>query len=622
MARLRTWKGLAILVSVALVLALGVTAVPMTGMVEASPDTTIDVGYFSGSVSNLMAGHVKVHVPAAGTSTVIVDDTPPVTTCTPDPATPNRENGWYISDVTITLTATDDTSGVACTKYNVDGAGWTDYTAPFKATTDGEHTVQYHSVDKAGNTEETKSVIFGIVDAEANVEVSHRHVYFTDADSVDANVPLHWSHQWLLSIRNPTVDLTNPYITLTSDLPFVGFDPEPIVIGPSTVQWVTPYMPAGTNFPCNAIEGEDTFPPGFSLSKSVSPQKLVDEITLQTVTATYTLGEAVPDRDILNVHIGFLPCVSPAGLPDEAVTSVYHSGASDTGPWEFHGNPGDRTVYWFANPSDVEIGKTYQLTAIFETTRSPELLSAPIYKPRVSTLFCKDIPYPPVFGSSTTIDYDGVSVTFGADEEVTWNRGVTDLRRGIILEAVYLTDIKQEKTEPGEYIVDAKTEADTEVIKSGSGTPTVTIAKYSSNPGTHFSGDIGKHVDVHIDDEAGVDEIEIRLYYTDAEIAGLDESSLKMRYWDGNSWELCSHTGVDTGAVNTYSGYIWARITGDTMPKLSDLTGTPFAGGGSPPPPPPSPPGVPTVNHWGIVAMITLFAGLLVWTVRRRRLAS
>jgi len=36
----------------------------------------------------------------------------------------------------------------------------------------------------------------------------------------------------------------------------------------------------------------------------------------------------------------------------------------------------------------------------------------------------------------------------------------------------------------------------------------------------------------------------------------------------------------------------------------------------------PPPPGVPTVNHWGIVAMITLFAGLLVWTARRRRLAS
>jgi hypothetical protein len=31
---------------------------------------------------------------------------------------------------------------------------------------------------------------------------------------------------------------------------------------------------------------------------------------------------------------------------------------------------------------------------------------------------------------------------------------------------------------------------------------------------------------------------------------------------------------------------------------------------------------VPTVNNWGIIAMITLFAGLLVWRVRRRRLAS
>jgi parallel beta-helix repeat protein len=41
--------------------------------------------------------------------------------------------------------------------------------------------------------------------------------------------------------------------------------------------------------------------------------------------------------------------------------------------------------------------------------------------------------------------------------------------------------------------------------------------------------------------------------------------------------------------------------------------------GGSLPPPPAA---VPTVNHWGIVAMITLFAGLLVWRVRRRRLAS
>ena len=37
--------------------------------------------------------------------------------------------------------------------------------------------------------------------------------------------------------------------------------------------------------------------------------------------------------------------------------------------------------------------------------------------------------------------------------------------------------------------------------------------------------------------------------------------------------------------------------------------------------PPPPPPGVPTMNHWGTVAIIALFAGLLMWTVRRRQLA-
>ena len=34
------------------------------------------------------------------------------------------------------------------------------------------------------------------------------------------------------------------------------------------------------------------------------------------------------------------------------------------------------------------------------------------------------------------------------------------------------------------------------------------------------------------------------------------------------------------------------------------------------------PPNIPTLNQWGIIAMIAVFAGLLVWTVRRRRIAS
>ena len=77
-------------------------------------------------------------------------------------------------------------------------------------------------------------------------------------------------------------------------------------------------------------------------------------------------------------------------------------------------------------------------------------------------------------------------------------------------------------------------------------------------------------------------EITIKLYYTAAEIAGKEESTLKLKWWDGDSWEDCSETGYNTTDVNGYSGYIWATIGSGTVPTLSQLTGTPFGAAASP----------------------------------------
>ena len=83
--------------------------------------------------------------------------------------------------------------------------------------------------------------------------------------------------------------------------------------------------------------------------------------------------------------------------------------------------------------------------------------------------------------------------------------------------------------------VDAVAEADTTV--SVTGTATVTVAEYSANPATgSFSGTLGKYIDVQVDDTSGVSQIEIRLYYTEAEIAGQVEFLLRLRWWDGTSW--------------------------------------------------------------------------------------
>ena len=65
----------------------------------------------------------------------------------------------------MTLAATDNTggSGVDYTEYRLAGAAtWTRYSAPFTLSDDGSYTVEYRSVDKAGNTEATRSVTFRI----------------------------------------------------------------------------------------------------------------------------------------------------------------------------------------------------------------------------------------------------------------------------------------------------------------------------------------------------------------------------------------------------------------------------------------------------------------------------
>jgi hypothetical protein len=88
------------------------------------------------------------------------DTTPPVTTCHLE----GQMNGnIYISNVTVTLTATDNGSGVDFTKYKLDTGSWMTYTAPFLVTTDGDHVLSFYSQDNAGNVEATQNATFTIM---------------------------------------------------------------------------------------------------------------------------------------------------------------------------------------------------------------------------------------------------------------------------------------------------------------------------------------------------------------------------------------------------------------------------------------------------------------------------
>jgi hypothetical protein len=81
------------------------------------------------------------------------DTTPPTTSATPSGTL--GQNSWYVSNVSVTLSASDNTggSGVNVTYYEVDGGAQQTYAAPFTVSSDGIHTVTFWSTDKAGNTE-------------------------------------------------------------------------------------------------------------------------------------------------------------------------------------------------------------------------------------------------------------------------------------------------------------------------------------------------------------------------------------------------------------------------------------------------------------------------------------
>ncbi len=117
---------------------------------------TADGNYTFSYYSKDLAGNIEATKQAI--FTIAHDTTPPVTTSTLSGTM--GDNNWYVSAVSITLTATDDSAGIAVTKYKLDDDPWTTYTVPFLVTEDAIHTLTYYSIDKCGNKEDNKTVTF------------------------------------------------------------------------------------------------------------------------------------------------------------------------------------------------------------------------------------------------------------------------------------------------------------------------------------------------------------------------------------------------------------------------------------------------------------------------------
>jgi hypothetical protein len=138
--------------------------------------------------------------PSTGNNMFFDDTTPPVTTHSLNPPEPDGLNGWYVSDLNVTLNATDDSSGVKEIKYKInDGPVQTipGESGSFKIRYDGEDIfIEYWAIDNAGNIETTKSFLIDMDQTVPEIEL----VYEAEYDPVRG---------WIFIFTATAVDLTS-----------------------------------------------------------------------------------------------------------------------------------------------------------------------------------------------------------------------------------------------------------------------------------------------------------------------------------------------------------------------------------------------------------------------------
>jgi hypothetical protein len=93
--------------------------------------------------------------------------------------------GWLVSEATVAFARDDATSGVLVTMYRLDGGEWVEESSTTLTVDEcGAHTLEYYSVDVAGNEESTKSIEFQVDTAApvTTVSIDGSNVALTVAD--------------------------------------------------------------------------------------------------------------------------------------------------------------------------------------------------------------------------------------------------------------------------------------------------------------------------------------------------------------------------------------------------------------------------------------------------------
>jgi hypothetical protein len=119
---------------------------PESGTPNPPADTTITGEGSALTSTTTVTNGAGLSTTATSSPAVKIDRTAPTTGIS------GTSNDWVNGNVVVTLSPSDNLSGVASTSYSIDGAAAQQGTS-FTLSTNGDHTVTFFSTDKAGNVE-------------------------------------------------------------------------------------------------------------------------------------------------------------------------------------------------------------------------------------------------------------------------------------------------------------------------------------------------------------------------------------------------------------------------------------------------------------------------------------
>jgi hypothetical protein len=121
-------------------------------------------------------------------------------------------NNWYTSDVSVTLTASDEVggSGVEKTEYSLDnGTTWTNYVLPFNLDQEGTKIILYSSSDKQGNREDNKTLTVKIDKTAPEAKITFnpmtQKLDIVGSDNLSQNIPVVIVEQADMYVSSPKV---------------------------------------------------------------------------------------------------------------------------------------------------------------------------------------------------------------------------------------------------------------------------------------------------------------------------------------------------------------------------------------------------------------------------------